>query len=191
MIEPIATEKEIAVLDAALDLIAERGFHNTPMSLITKRSGVSTGIIYHYFENKDNLIQELYRHILDRYLAAVVEADPQDKPFPDSLKQVWLNAYHFHVANPKETLFMEQYQNSPFAKHGKEKDSGESSMRFGEVFKAGYASGLIKELPLEVIFELTLGVAVGLAKRQISGTIDLDDATLDIIADSCSRAVQL
>jgi len=57
------SDKRGAILDAALHLIAERGFHNTPVSKIAEVSGVSAGIIYHYFDSKDELIQELYREV--------------------------------------------------------------------------------------------------------------------------------
>ena len=56
-------DKRTAILQATFDLVAERGFHQTPMSLVAKRSGVSAGIIYHYFDNKEDLIRQLYWHI--------------------------------------------------------------------------------------------------------------------------------
>ena len=40
-----------------------RGFHQTPKSLVAKRSGVSAGTIYYYFDNKEDLIHQLYRRI--------------------------------------------------------------------------------------------------------------------------------
>ena len=56
------TDKKQAIFDATLRLISENGFHGTAMSKVAKEANVSTGIIYHYFESKDDLIAELYRH---------------------------------------------------------------------------------------------------------------------------------
>jgi len=42
-VEKNISDKRTAILDATLALISERGFHNTPMSLIAKTAGVSTG----------------------------------------------------------------------------------------------------------------------------------------------------
>jgi hypothetical protein len=39
------SDKRGAILDAALGLIAERGFHNTPVSKIAEVSGVSAGTL--------------------------------------------------------------------------------------------------------------------------------------------------
>jgi hypothetical protein len=44
-------------------------------------------------------------------------------------------------------------------------------------------------MPMEVLYELTVGVAVRLAKRQIAGTIELDEVQLNRIAAACYRAV--
>ena len=46
------SDKRAAILETSLKLLSERGLHDTPMSMIVKESGVSTGTVYHYFENK-------------------------------------------------------------------------------------------------------------------------------------------
>jgi AcrR family transcriptional regulator len=45
-----------AVLDAALDLFAERGFERTTMRAVGIRAGVDPALIYHYFGDKDGLL---------------------------------------------------------------------------------------------------------------------------------------
>ena len=54
------------ILKATLELIAENGLHATPMSQVSKQSGVSAGTIYHYFSSKDVLINQLYLDIKRR-----------------------------------------------------------------------------------------------------------------------------
>ena len=183
------TDKETLILETTLNLIAARGFHDTPMSLIAKESGVSAGIIYHYFENKEALIRSLYWQIKRRFTAAIMADDPQKMPFPDHVQHIWLKAYRFYLTNPKETLFLEQYENSPFSQGMLEAGDDPNMQTLIDLIQQDYAARHMKELPFEVLYQLTLGVAVGLAKQQIAGLIDLDDATLDAIADSCCRAV--
>ena len=48
--------KRDAILDAMLDIVVERGFHDAPMSLVAQRSGASAGVIYHYFASKEDII---------------------------------------------------------------------------------------------------------------------------------------
>jgi AcrR family transcriptional regulator len=51
------TDKRAALLEAALELFAENGFHGAPTSLIAERAGVGVGTIYRYFKDKDELIR--------------------------------------------------------------------------------------------------------------------------------------
>lgn len=44
------------ILDAALDLFAEKGFHATSVDQIAKRAGVSKGLTYNYFSSKEELL---------------------------------------------------------------------------------------------------------------------------------------
>lgn len=53
------TEKQETILSVALRLFAERGYENTPTSLIAKESGVSEGLIFRHFENKEGLLRAL------------------------------------------------------------------------------------------------------------------------------------
>ena len=45
-----------AVLDAARELFAERGFERTTMRAVAGRAGVDPALIYHYFGDKDGLL---------------------------------------------------------------------------------------------------------------------------------------
>src|SRR5580698_7659121 len=47
------------ILEAALACFAEDGFHQTGMADIVKRSGLSHGAVYLYFQSKDDLIEAL------------------------------------------------------------------------------------------------------------------------------------
>ena len=167
-----------------------RGFHQTPKSLVAKRSGVSAGIIYHYFANKEDLIHQLYRRIKGQLSRALMAGEPQDLPWPDHLQHIWLNAYHFCVSHPQETAYLEQYENSPYQRGWDHIEEDENYGALAALIVADFEQGLVKQMPFEVLYELTLGVAVGLAKRQIAGALHLDEETLAWAADACCRAVQ-
>jgi AcrR family transcriptional regulator len=57
-----------AILDATLELLAERGFHATTMDSIAERAGVGKNTIYRRWSAKDDLIIDAFRHF-----TAVVE----------------------------------------------------------------------------------------------------------------------
>ena len=56
-------KKRKALLNATLNLVNNNGFHDAPMSKIAKIAEVSPATIYIYFENKQDLINQLYLEI--------------------------------------------------------------------------------------------------------------------------------
>lgn len=183
------TDKRSAILEATLDLVAENGFHGTPMSQVAKRSGVSAGIIYHYFENKDDLMQALYADIKARWSAAVMAGEPHNEPYPDHLVHIWLNSFHFYANHPRETAFLEQFENSPYGHNWDEASFDENMQQLYALIQEDFRTGIVREMPLVVLYQMTIGVAIGLAKQQIAGAIELSDDDLEGIARACLRSI--
>lgn len=57
------SESRKALMAAAIDLVAEEGFMNLTTRKISKRAGVSTGLLYDYFSTKENLLFECFNEI--------------------------------------------------------------------------------------------------------------------------------
>ena len=51
--EEFKKEKQSVIFEAALKVIKEKGFHQARMSDIAEAAGVSYGLVYHYFKNKE------------------------------------------------------------------------------------------------------------------------------------------
>src|SRR4051812_22112226 len=58
---PIVDDKRARILAAALKTFADRGFHGTAVPEVAESAGVGTGTLYRYFENKEALVNEVYR----------------------------------------------------------------------------------------------------------------------------------
>lgn len=184
-------DKAAAILSATMNLVAENGFHGTAMSKIAQRSGVSAGIIYHYFENKDDLMQALYLHIKGQLSAALVGGDVLKLPHPDYILHLWRNAYDFYVANPLAARYLEQFENSPYYATVDHHLLDENYVNVIARVQADIGAGYIKRLPDWVIFDLTFGVAISVAKHVLAGLITPSDVLLSEIAESCYRAIAI
>jgi AcrR family transcriptional regulator len=57
--EEIREVKKALILDTALELFANEGFYKTSISVIAKKAGISKGLIYNYFESKEDLIRTI------------------------------------------------------------------------------------------------------------------------------------
>ena len=68
-----ANDKYQRILDAAVEVIAERGYFNSPVSAIASRAGVADGTVYLYFKNKDEILRTAIDASLDRFYKQVSE----------------------------------------------------------------------------------------------------------------------
>ena len=185
------SDKRTAILEATLTLISERGFHNTPVSLIAKTSGVSAGIIYHYFSGKEELINKLYKEIKLEAIRANLAGCSEDLSLNERFLAMWANFVHYSLIHPTKSSFLEQFENSPFVQHVVDEEIMQAVAPFFTFFQQGIEEGLFKPLPPLVLFELGFATAVSLVKRHIAGFVVLDGALMQATADACWDAVTI
>lgn len=74
------TPKQQQILDSALHLFAEHGYSATPTSLIAKEAGVSEGLIFRHFGNKDGLLKAVLDAGVGKALEYFQAIDPKSNP---------------------------------------------------------------------------------------------------------------
>ncbi|HBE43015.1 MAG TPA: hypothetical protein DDW27_17790 [Bacteroidales bacterium] len=57
--EGIREEKKALIMDTALSLFANLGYHATTINNIAKHAGISKGLLYNYFTGKEELLTEI------------------------------------------------------------------------------------------------------------------------------------
>ncbi|MQA93940.1 MAG: TetR family transcriptional regulator [Streptosporangiales bacterium] len=57
------------IMEAAVDLFAEKGFDATSVAEIVERAAVTKGALYHYFASKDDLLFEIYHRLIGAQLS--------------------------------------------------------------------------------------------------------------------------
>jgi len=76
------TEKQEKILQAALELFAKEGYHATSTSKVAKHAGVSEGLIFRHFGNKEGLLQAILDEGEQRFKAMfadiVMETNPEE-----------------------------------------------------------------------------------------------------------------
>ena len=63
--EEIRKSKRELIMDAALEEFAKHGYHASSINKITKRAGISKGLLYNYFESKEALLKEIIKKAHD------------------------------------------------------------------------------------------------------------------------------
>jgi AcrR family transcriptional regulator len=75
-----APDKRRLILDAAVRVFAGRGFHACRVSDIAEEAGVAYGLVYHYFESKDEVLDTLFLERWNVMLEMIREVDAQPIP---------------------------------------------------------------------------------------------------------------
>ncbi len=64
--EQIRAEKKALIMDAAIEVFAEKTFQGASVSMIAKEAGISKGLLYNYFESKEALLKEIIKNATDK-----------------------------------------------------------------------------------------------------------------------------
>ena len=68
-------DKRRLILDAAVRVFARRGFHHCRVSDVAEEAGVAYGLVYHYFDSKEELLDTLFLERWDIMLDFISEVD--------------------------------------------------------------------------------------------------------------------
>jgi AcrR family transcriptional regulator len=77
-----SADRRDAILAAALDEFASRGFEAARLDDVARRAGVAKGTIYLYFRDKESLFQELIRTMLTPLVGTIEALGQSDVPLP-------------------------------------------------------------------------------------------------------------
>jgi TetR/AcrR family transcriptional regulator, fatty acid metabolism regulator protein len=81
-----AADKRRQILDAAIRVFARQGFHACRVSDVADEAGVAYGLVYHYFQSKEEIMGTLFSERWQIMLDAIAEIDrSQDIPARDKL----------------------------------------------------------------------------------------------------------
>ena len=181
-------DKRDEIVRAALELIAEHGFHGAPMAIIADRAGVGAGTIYRYFENKDVLITELYRDLEERIYPTIMAGYAPEKPIRERFLHLGTGLLRYFIENPLDFRYLEQFHNSPYGvAFRRDKILGEKAGCdvYRELFEEGIAQQVMKDFPLVILFALSFGPLLAMARDHILGFISLDDALIARTIEAC------
>src|SRR5688572_13914258 len=90
---PDHDDKAAAVLAAAGQVFAQRGYEGATMLDVAQAAGFSKAGVYHYFASKEHLLHGLLKESLEQVVADLAAADPGDKVEPNERMANLIDAY--------------------------------------------------------------------------------------------------
>jgi TetR/AcrR family transcriptional regulator, fatty acid metabolism regulator protein len=82
------TDKRQQILEGAVRVFARQGFHTCRVSDIAEEAGVAYGLVYHYFQSKDQILDTLFTERWSVLLQVIADTDAQDLAARDKLRAI-------------------------------------------------------------------------------------------------------
>jgi TetR/AcrR family fatty acid metabolism transcriptional regulator len=140
------SDKRTLITEAAIEVFAEKGFHQARVSDIAKKAGVADGTIYLYFKNKEDLLLSVFEQKMDELLVGLGEALAR---IDDPVERVRRFArFHFGQVEQNrraaEVLQVELRLSNKFLKEYRPEKLWAYLGVFGQIVRDGQARGVFR-----------------------------------------------
>lgn len=157
-------DKKQRILNTALKLFVEQGFHGTPTSKIAKEAGVANGTLFHHFKTKDDLIVELYLHLKSKMIHPEFKEVTDGSDFKSFFKSMYLNSIYGMLEEPIAFKYVMQFKTSPYYAKIQERQLDDGSIKFIQFFEKAMEAGFIIKIDIDLVFILLSNMTSGLSQ---------------------------
>lgn len=188
---PAEIEKDpqaLRIVQAALDVFADRGFYGTSVPMVLEKAGVGASTLYRRFESKEVLVNAVYRHTKQR-LADRLRGLDFSLPGRELFDDFWQRLVDFARNNRAAFRFLELQDHAPYL------DAESRGLELAVLSPIYLACldlqrrGLFrKDVRPETMIAYAWGAFVGLFKAERTHGLPLTDETLHGARDACWRA---
>jgi AcrR family transcriptional regulator len=173
--------KRDAVMGAALELFAERGFHGTSVPAIAERAGVGAGTIYRHFDSKEALVNELFRACRKACVHQVLVDFPADAPPREMFRTFFFRLSSYARSAPQEFAFLVLHYHADYLDARSRQAERNALQPFEAFLEHTRALGLTKAVPASVLMPIVWGTFAGLFKSYRLRHLSLTD---DVVAQA-------
>ena len=180
-----ADDKREAILQAALTLFVERGFHGTAVPQIAAQAGVAAGTIYHHFANKEALGNALFRRWKEAIAGKVLSSFPQEGDARQQFSAVWKAMVTFAQENEAAFGFIELHHHSSYLDE-QSRAVDHQLKAFGAGFVGRWQKeGVLKPMNPLLLMELVFGSFISMMRAHGEERVTLDADLLQAAEDAC------
>lgn len=183
------SDKKAALLEATIDIVAEKGLDGFSMKQVTSRVGVSEALLYRHFDTKDNLLMQCFMSVNQQISALFRDVKvPKTEELSELagfLHTLWEKYFCFMVENGNRSLFYYAYRESTYLQKvlmSTNKEVADDMAPFMEI-----ASELIAKfkpnakIPMDYIWVYLIEGTGGFVKQALSHQYSVKDLDVDSI----------
>jgi len=184
------SKAKIKVLNSALELFVEKGFFNTSIPDLVKHSGVSTGSIYHGFQDKQAIAEALMQTLL-------MQVEHQQNLILNQYESSWQRFYHLckwmmetAEAYPHVMEFILSARHKEFMPDSLPICSAKPFMILRDVIQQGIQQGELKNMDVMVAAASSYGGVLRLIQLRLDGLLEQPlNHYLDDITTTCWQSI--
>jgi TetR/AcrR family fatty acid metabolism transcriptional regulator len=178
-------EKRRAILHAAVRVFAEKGYHGCRIADVARAASVAYGLVYHYFRNKDELLESVFAEQWAILMNAIQAIDEGPGTAPDKIAGIYGFVFDVYKTAPAavRVLILEVTRTTHALRAGSTRETFERAVRVvADVVQQGIARGELRRDVDPVVaatailgaLELAVsGMVVGLVPARTEEEIDL------------------
>lgn len=97
------------IIEAAVQVIAENGFHGSQVSKIAKAAGVADGTIYLYFKNKEDILVTVFQEKMGQFIEKIKE-ETERKTYADEKLYTLIEMHFSQLSNNPHLAIVTQLE---------------------------------------------------------------------------------
>jgi len=184
-----APDTRQAILDAALSLFAERGFHGTAVPILAERAGIATGTLYRHFEGKEDLVNQLYRELKTSLSSHVAEGLSRRTPPRERFHAFWSRTLAWAREHPEGYAFLEFHAHAGYLDAASRKLQRQALRAGLSLIEDAQRRGTFKPGPPAVLVALMMGALSAVVRAHWDGHLELDAASAALAEEACWDAI--
>jgi len=183
-----------AILEAATQLFAQRGFSATPTADIAKKAGVAEGLVFHYFKTKEGILLHIFEEKTALYLSGSRIRAENCSTGLNAIKALINFHFEFSVEHSDALVILIRDFPSSLVQ-SKENLCPTRKTNFNRVISLlekcinrGKLDGTIMNVPTRETAIIIQGMLNSISRLQMLGPIDIPDLTCHLM-EFCIRAI--
>ncbi|MCG2462726.1 TetR/AcrR family transcriptional regulator [Flavobacteriaceae bacterium F89] len=175
----LGMSKKEKILRTALELIVKQGIQETPMSQISKVSGVAMGTIYHHFKSKNEIVNAIYIFLKQEMGNALLQEKNKSTDYKSMFFQFWSNLFEFYRRNEQAFKFLQTFSQSPLISSEAKNDGLQYYNPIIRFFQEGLQNKNLKPIDLVLLTETIHGNIISLVQIHFQQTITVNEQIID------------
>jgi len=94
-------DRRKTILRAAVEVFARKGYHGCRIADVAREAGVAYGLVYHYFKNKEELLQLVFETGWGGFMSRIRDAAEASAPLEQKIRRIAQVAFEAYRIDPR------------------------------------------------------------------------------------------